>query len=139
MWKQIRKSVYEISNTGVVRNRITKREIKTQTTNKGYVRVGLRLDKNEPKKYRVNRLVAEVFIENYDEKLEVHHINNLRNDNRVENLMCVTSKYNLDQRKFLTVKEKTIELIKNAIEIAKKDPILTPEEIYEQLPKSFSI
>ena len=137
MWKQIRNSVYEISNTGIVRNIKTKKIIKTQITDKGYIRVGLRLDKNKPKKYRVNRLVAEAFIPTYSDELAVHHINNLRNDNRVENLTCVSNEYNQNQRIFIPIKDKKIRLIIDIIEIIKKEPTLTPEEIYNKLSEYF--
>ena len=130
MWKQIKNSVYEISDNGEVRNSITKKIIKTQTTEKGYIRVGLRLEKNTPKKYRVNRLVAEVFNENYSDDLEVHHINNIRDDNRASNLICITSEENkLKRNKPIT----NIEIVKRTIEIYEKEPNLSPKEILSRI------
>ena len=45
-------------------------------------------------KKSTHRLVAECFLENYSEKLEVNHKNNIRYDNRLENLEMCTREYN---------------------------------------------
>ena len=42
----------------------------------------------------VHRLVAQAFLENYDEKLQVNHKNGKKYDNKVENLEMVTSSEN---------------------------------------------
>lgn len=47
----------------------------------------------------VHRLVAQTFLPNPDNKEEVNHINNVRNDNRVGNLEWNTRKENLDHLK----------------------------------------
>lgn len=53
------------------------------------------LSKNgEQKQYKVHRLVALSFIENFKNKREVNHINGIKSDNRVENLEWVTSSEN---------------------------------------------
>lgn len=50
------------------------------------------------KQLRVHRIVAETFIPNPENKLEVDHINRIRNDNRVENLRWVTRLENVQNR-----------------------------------------
>ena len=51
---------------------------------------------------RVSRIVAETFIENPLNLDEVDHINNIRTDNRVENLRWVTHKENVEKIPFET-------------------------------------
>jgi len=117
MWKQWRNTNYEVSTNGEVRNIKTGRIIK-QTNLEGYKLVGLRVD-NKPIKPRVHRLVAEVYLANYSEELHVHHINGIRHDNRLENLICTTLEDNMRYRQYLSFNietiEKVIELSKNGL------------------------
>lgn len=100
IWKQYKNTNYEISNTGKVRNKKTKKELKQQKKYNGkiendYMCIGLYINKKGIKK-RVHRLVAECFLENYDENMEVNHKNSIRYDNRVDNLEMCTREYNHD-------------------------------------------
>lgn len=104
-WKTI-SDLYEISNTGLVRNKATKK-IRKQVIDRGYKRVTLYIFENGIKKlktFSVHRLVAEAFLEKIEGKTEIDHINNCREDNRVENLRWVTHKENSNNPLSLDVK-----------------------------------
>ncbi len=79
---------YEISNLGNVRNKQTL-ELKKQYNCQGYKSVNL-----NGKTLRVHRLVGLMFIPNPNNKPVIDHINNIRTDNRVENLRWATSQEN---------------------------------------------
>ena len=90
-WKRIKGMDYEVSSTGLVRNLSGK--ILKQKTENGYKRIGLRVN-NKQLFFRVHRLVAAAFIPKIRGKEQVHHINHIRDDNRVENLQWVTGEEN---------------------------------------------
>lgn len=67
----------------------------------GYLVIGLRKDKKSYYKL-VHRLVAQMFIPNPENKLQVNHKNGSRADNRVENLeWCTQSENNLHSYRVL--------------------------------------
>ena len=80
---------YEVSNLGEVRNTKTKKVLSKHQDKDGYFRVGLFYNKRKCTK-SVHRLVAVTFIPNSDDTLVVDHINQNRQDNRVENLRWTT-------------------------------------------------
>lgn len=101
VWKDVTdyEGLYQVSNLGNVK--VSDREVYQPRWDKyytrkgkiltvdvdkdGYYRVSLRKDKKN-KKFFIHRLIALIFIQNPDNKPVVDHINNIKNDNRVENL-----------------------------------------------------
>lgn len=83
---------YMVSNTGRVRRRGSDYDHSTYGM-KGYQLVDLYSSGVRTKK-RVNRLVAEAFIPNPDNKPEVNHKDGNKSNNNVENLEWVTKKEN---------------------------------------------
>lgn len=108
IWKDIEefKGLYQVSNLGNVRSldmmikaksnslQFRAGKVLTQHPNdKGYLRVSL-LDK----KRRVNRLVAQAFIPNPDNKPEVNHKDRNKQNNLLSNLEWNTRKENIEHR-----------------------------------------
>ena len=107
---------YEVSSHGQVKNVKTGKTRKLQKHNNGYMFVVLCKNGKRKTSY-VHRLVAYAFIENNDEtKTQVNHKNEIKTDNRVENLEWCSQTYNLrygthDEKvsKTLSVKVRCVE------------------------------
>lgn len=94
-WKLIEgfDGIYSVSNYGDVKNNRTGRLMKQRKTEKGYLHINL--TKNGKRKaMRINRLVAQVFIPNPENKPQVNHIDFNRENNCVNNLEWVTAQEN---------------------------------------------
>jgi len=92
---------YLIYDDGRVYNKKFKRFLKPCINNWGYEKVIL--SKNGvTKTLKIHRLVALHFIDNPENKPEVDHINDIRHDNRIQNLQWLTKKENMDKKKTKT-------------------------------------
>ena len=93
-WKTIKESdTYEISSTGLLRNKKRGTVKPLAYDHEGYIRYQLTINGKRKNRF-AHRLVAEAFIPNPDDLPIVHHMDNVRDNNNVENLMWCTSKFN---------------------------------------------
>lgn len=124
IWKYIKgfEGMYQVSNLGRVRSvdrfdsmgRLHKSDIKAIRDNgHGYKVVQMYKD-NKPKIGYIHRLVATAFIENPDNKPEVHHIDSDRGNNKLENLQWVTSKENNNFPEHIKSMKKNPNWLKNS-------------------------
>ena len=84
--------LYEISNLGRIRNKITGKILKPSIKN-GYYYLILCKDKIQKHHY-IHRLVASTFIPNPNNYSQVNHIDENKLNNNVDTLEWCTSKYN---------------------------------------------
>lgn len=87
-------SYVSVSNFGRVKNLKTNNILKPATDRYGYHKLSLRLD-GKVYYVTVHRLVAQSWIPNPENKLQVNHINGVKKDNRVENLEWSTASENI--------------------------------------------
>ena len=98
IWKDINgfEGKYQVSTWGRIRNAKGK-VLKPYKNHKGYLKVALCKD-GENYKRRVNRLVAESFIPNPDNKPQVDHLDGNKENNSISNLRWVTNSENQQNR-----------------------------------------
>ena len=106
IWKDIKgfEGVYQASNLGRIKSlerinvlgrRVKEKILKPLITRKGYYLIGLY--KNSIQKfYYVHRLVWIAFNGQIPEGYEINHLNEVKSNNRLENLNLVTHKENIN-------------------------------------------
>lgn len=125
---------YEVSNTGKIKSLKTNRLLKPQKNNCGYLYI-LLTDSN--KKVRINlihRLVFDSFI-GIDDGLEINHLDEDKENNRLDNLELITHEDNLkkyrdnhpffmkymSQKSVLKRKDKMLDKINVAFDVFKEN------------------
>ena len=106
-WRGIKdyKGLYQVSNTGKVKSLertvrcargykiVPEKILEGYDNGNGYLYVKL-CKEGKRKQYRINRLVAQAFLENPQNLPEVNHKDKIRTNNHVENLEWVTKSEN---------------------------------------------
>ena len=106
---------YTIDETGNVFSIRKNKYLKKTINRNGYCKVTLQKEKYR-KMFSVHRLVAQAYLKNYSNTLQVNHINGIKTDNRVENLEMVTAKENMQKAVEIGLFDKCKEIQrKNAI------------------------
>lgn len=85
IWKNIN-DTYQVSDNGLVKNKLTNKTLKLFKNNRGYLWLTLHLEKGKPKNFFVHRLVAEAFLENLENKPTVNHKDGNKANNNLDNL-----------------------------------------------------
>ena len=105
-WKTVKdyEGLYEVSNYGEVKSlerldrfgrKVKEKLLKPKKTEDGYLFVTL--SKNGVKKtFYINRLVYSTFVEEIPEGMQVNHIDENKENNKVDNLNLMTSKENIN-------------------------------------------
>ena len=87
---------YMVSNYGRVYSFKQDKLMKFDTVTDNYLSVELKCNDGVFRHVRVHRLVAQVFINNPENKPEVHHIDCNRQNNKADNLMWCTKQEHTD-------------------------------------------
>lgn len=90
---------YEVSDMGRVRSiKFGKIKMRKQRISKfGYCRIWLTINDNQ-KPFHVHRLVYEAHKEVLEKNIQIDHINNIKADNRLDNLRPATAHQNMIHR-----------------------------------------
>lgn len=90
---------YHVSNNGIVTRKCDGKVLKGVVGPKGYIYIRIKSpkfskNKDRRKNYKIHRLVAMFYLDDYSEDLQVNHKNGIKADNRAENLEMVTNSQN---------------------------------------------
>lgn len=128
-WKDIPnyEGKYQISNFGRVKSILSNIYLKHCINSVGYYQVTLCLN-GKKFNHTIHKLIAESFLFKKSNDLVVDHINNIKTDNRIENLQYITHRINVTKDKKNTVSkyvgvtfEKKINKWRSRIRINKKN------------------
>lgn len=125
---------YEVSNTGKIKSLKTNRLLKPQKNNCGYLYILLTDHNKKVKINLIHRLVFDSFI-GIDDGLEINHLDEDKENNRLDNLELITHEDNLKkyrenhpffmnymaQKSVLKRKDKMLDKINVAFDVFKEE------------------
>lgn len=120
--EKIKYDYYYISNKGEIFSRPNNKILKQQTNKDGYKTIILRDNDLLPRRWTIHKLVALVYIGNppkYINNPTIDHKNNIRDDNRVENLQWIEHSINSSERTIKPIGEKNGRSILNENKVKK--------------------
>tara|TARA_R110000751_G_scaffold131994_2_gene234383 strand:+ start:3055 stop:3534 length:480 start_codon:yes stop_codon:yes gene_type:complete len=98
LWKSIQdyEGLYEVSNQGRVKSLKFGKERILKAVEKSHGYLSVNLYKGKCKALRAHKLVAMAFLDHIPcgDKMVIDHKNNIKTDNRVENLQIITQREN---------------------------------------------
>lgn len=86
--------LYAITRDGKVWSYLSNKWLATNKRSKGYVKVALHIN-NKTKHHYIHRLVYITYVGEIPKGMEINHINEQRDDNRLENLQLCSHRENL--------------------------------------------
>lgn len=99
IWKSVAEypELFEVSNTGKIRNKRNKRELKQHLHKHGYYHIASKIGGRKGKYvcFKVHREVAKAFIPTSDYTLQINHKDCDKTNNNATNLEWVTPKENM--------------------------------------------
>lgn len=89
---------YEVSVSGKVRNRCTKKILKTNLNSTGYLRVGIYNSVGTLKQVFVHRLVYKAYLGEVPKNLVIDHIDSNRKNPHKDNLQAISQSANCSKK-----------------------------------------
>ena len=86
---------YLFSNQGRIKNRNTNRILKGSNNDHGYLTCRIKNNNGKFITKDIHRLIAKCFLSNFNNNLQVNHIDGNKHNNSIDNLEMVTGKENM--------------------------------------------
>ena len=131
IWKDIPgyEGLYKVSNTGKIFSVVTNRELSVIQKKDGYTCISLCDKDHNKKQYRIHQLVAKTFIPNPNNLPMINHKNEIKNDNRVENLEWCNNFYNSNYGNRNLILSKKLKGVSKSKEAIEKRRIIMKEKL----------